>query len=314
MRLDVESLEDRISKIKHEVQRNILSQKTYIRYKDLIEDINIRLKRENEEFDELKSFVDQTRDTLAYEIKDEKDSKAYEYIIKIQKELGEVHRSHRNLLQKSIELKTSTLQSAQESLYYIGIESFNFKKEIVSRIFASPLPLEVSRVLISPLLHLQKQQTWSPLTVFASQRIVNKEEEEKTRSFLKVKDENQIKEEIKIQQKTFKYISEIILRAKGARQEITIEELVNHIKENDYGNILEDTIFYHFFIILHQKSPLSINMDNIEKELHFQKVFELLESKYITLKLTETLGIVYVNDRFNIKNMIISLEEKTNAI
>ncbi|HZJ76803.1 MAG TPA: replicative DNA helicase, partial [Oscillospiraceae bacterium] len=198
MRIDVENLEERMIKIKYEIQRNILSEKTYERYKNLVEDINIRLKRENEEFDELKDFTDQTRETLAYDIKDEKDVKAYEYIVKIQKELGKVHRLHRNLLQKSIELKNTTLQSAREALYYIGIDSFNFKQEIVSGLFATPLPLQSSKTLIKPFLYPERSITWSPITVFDRQRITGRDEEDKADEFLTMKDEDILKEELEI--------------------------------------------------------------------------------------------------------------------
>jgi len=50
MSLDVKNLQDRIVRIKHEVNRNIVSNETYERYKNIIEDINNRLQRENEEY------------------------------------------------------------------------------------------------------------------------------------------------------------------------------------------------------------------------------------------------------------------------
>src|SRR5699024_10003505 len=71
MRLSVENLRDRMVKIKHDINRNIVSEEIQKRYGELIEDINIRLTRENEEFDELESFVKDTRDNMAYEVKDE---------------------------------------------------------------------------------------------------------------------------------------------------------------------------------------------------------------------------------------------------
>lgn len=310
MRIDVETLEERMMKIKHEVQRNILSEKTYERYKELIEDINHRLIRENEEFDELITFVNQTRDTLSYEIKNEKDMKVYDYIIRIQKELGEVHRIHRNLLQKSIELKTTTLQAAQESLYYVGIESFNFKKEIVSRMFSSPLPFETSRILINPLLYLEKQRTWSPLTVFAPQRIINKGEEDKTIEFLNIKSEDLKQLELEIQQKNFATIIEIILEVMDKKTQTTLEEVVNYMKKSKYAFILDNLLFYHLFIMLHQKSPLELNREQYEKERLLKLVIERLQTHYTRLHAIETKGVVHINDRFSIRNMTIELEEK----
>ncbi|TCK93161.1 hypothetical protein EDC19_1348 [Natranaerovirga hydrolytica] len=314
MRIDVESLEERIIKIKHEVQRNILSEKTYERYRDLIEDINNRLKRENDEFDELVTFVNETRETLSYEIKDEKEQKAYGYIINIQKTLGEVHRFHRNLLQKSIELKTTTLQSAQESLYYVGIESFNFRKEIVSRMFSSPLPLETSRMLIKPLLSLEKQQTWSPLTVFAPQRIGSKEDEDKTTEFYDIKAEDIREQEMEIQQKNYATIITILLEALGTKNEITLEAFIHYIKQKEYTAILDQLTFYHFFITLHQKSPIKLNPTQYDNERSLKRVIEILEKQYVVLNVVEAKGVIHVNNRFTLGNMIIRLEEKAHAL
>lgn len=310
MRIDVENLEERIIKIKYEVQRNILSEKTYERYKNLIEDINIRLKREDEEFEELKDFIDQTRDALAYDIKDEKDVRAYEYIVKIQKELGQVHRLHRNLLQKSLELKNTTLEAAGESLYYVGIDSFNFKQELVSRLFASPLPLETSKTLIKPFLYLEKNIIWSPLTVFDRQRIYNKSEENKADEFLAMRDEEDLEKDLEIQQKGFGQIMDIILKVMNGKYQTTIEEIADFIKENDRDQILNNILFYHFFVILHQKSPLKLDNESYENEIILQKVIGGLYNKYRAISATELDGVVHCNDRFSIKNMIISLEVK----
>ena len=156
MSLDVKNLQDRIVRIKHEVNRNIVSNETYERYKNIIEDINNRLQRENEEFDELQVFVKETKEKIANDMSKNEDKKAYELIIQIDKELGEVHYNHRLLFKESIILKTSALESAQESLYYVGIDSFNFNQEITSRVFSSPIPLSETRTLIEPFMYLEK--------------------------------------------------------------------------------------------------------------------------------------------------------------
>lgn len=314
MRIDVETIEERMKKIKYEVQRNILSEKTYERYKTLLEDINLRLTRENEEFDELQSFVNETREKLSYEVKNEKDIKAYEYIIKIHKELGEVHREHRQLLEKSIELKTATLQSAQESLYYISIDSFNFKNEITSRLFSSPLPLVSSRQLLEPFLSLEKRKAWSPLTVFSPQRIENKDYKETTNDFLEMTCNEKIGRDLEVQQRNFKFIMEIILAALDSNFETNIQNVVDYMKNKNLDYILNDILFYHFFIILHQKSPIKISMEKDDKELLLQDVIELLYDKYSTLYVIESNGIVKGNDKYSIRNMLIKLEEKSNVL
>ncbi|KYD27883.1 hypothetical protein B4113_4100 [Geobacillus sp. B4113_201601] len=64
MRIDVETLEDRMTRLKHEIQRSIISEETFERYKQLLDDIYSRLAREDEEFKELREFVNDTRERL----------------------------------------------------------------------------------------------------------------------------------------------------------------------------------------------------------------------------------------------------------
>ena len=308
MRIEVEALENRITQIKYEVQRNILSEVTYKRYQELIEDISLRLNRENEEFDELIAFVNQTRETLAYDIQTEKEMKAYNYIIAIQKELGAVHQNHRKLLQKSIELKTSTLQSAQEALYYMGVESFNFKKEIVSRLFASPLPVETAGMLLKPFLYLEKRESWSPMTLFAPQRLFKREKEPQSNQFLEKKSEEEM-EANKIQiQNDFGKIAHLLKLVLEDKEEITLEQMIQWMKGSPYEKWLENSIFYHFFVILHQKSPLKINGKNIDTDGVLKLVFEQLRPNYKRLIVIELKEQLHINQRYTMSNLKIKLE------
>ncbi len=315
MGLDVKNLQDRMMRIKHEVNRNIVSTETYERYKGIIEDINMRLQRENEEFDELQSFVKETREKVGNEITNDKDRKAYELIIEIDKDLEQVHYEHRLLLKESIILKTSALQAAQESLYYVGIDSFNFDQEITSRLFSSPLPLNSSRTLIEPFMYLEKYEIWSPLTVFSKQRIENKDKQTKTQDFLAFAEEEEMKLDIKIQRENFKKIAEILLEAMGDNvNEITLNEVVKYMKENGYAHILDYRIFYDFWIILHQKSPIVIDTQQKTEEFLFGEAFNLLINKGNTIYIEETQGILKVTDRFTIRNMKFRLEDKYASV
>lgn len=309
MSLDVKNLNDRIVKIKHEVNRNIISNETYERYKSIIEDINMRLQRENEEFDELQAFVKETRNNIGNELTNAKDKKAYELIIEIDKELGQVHYEHRMLLKESIILKTSALQAAEEALYYVGIDSFNFDQEIVARLFSSPLPLNSARALIEPFLYLERNKSWSPLTVFSKQRIEDKDKKEKTQDFLSVSSKENMKLELKIQRQNFKVVADIILKALGEGKELTLEEAVHYIKENGYEGILKHRSFYDFWIILHQKSPVIIEENEKNEELLFGEAFKLMIKKGRMIKVEETEGILEVTERFTIRNMKLRLED-----
>ena len=308
MRLSVESLKDRIFKIKHDINRNIVSEETYKRYKELVEDINIRLVRENEEFDELESFVKDTKNAMEYEIKDEKDKKAYELIIKIDTELDKVHSEHRKLLTESISLKVTALEAAQESLYFMGLESFNFKQEITNRLISTPLPIEASRQLIKPFIFLGMHTSWSPITVFNEQRVEGEKDEERAYEFIQPIDEEVLNEYKEITIHNFKKIMEIILEILGEKKEIELAQVIDYMRLN-YNSILDERIFYDFWIILHQISPVSIDKDETNHSGLFKEATKLLIGKCKSFKVVETKNILEVNNRFKIKNMIFKLEE-----
>lgn len=309
MSLDVKNLQDRMFRIKHEIQRNIVSNETFERYKGIIEDINMRLYREDEEFDELQSFVRETKEKIGNDMTNEKDRKTYELILQIDRELDHVHYEHRVLLKESIILKTSALEAAQESLYYVGIDSFNFDQEITSRVFSSPLPLSSTRMLIEPFLYLQKQQTWSPLTVFSQQRLESRDKLEKSNEFLKATGEEDRKVDLMLLRGNFKRIMEVILVAMKGKKEITIEAVALDIRARELDEFLLHRNFYDFWVILHQKSPIVIDDSEKSKEDLFGEVLTLLENKGKVLKVEETGGILKITDRYTIRNMELRLED-----
>lgn len=307
MRLNVSNLYERIYKIKHEIQRNIISDETYERYKNTVQDINLRLNIESEEFKELMEFVRDTREKMSYEFKSEKDKKTYELIIQIDKELGEVHYEHSKLLKESIALKTTALQSAQESLYYAGIESFNFNQEIASRFTASPLPIETSRRIINPFLSLEVKEIWSPLSVFSPQRINSNDKNIDKEDYFLNLDEEHIQKELLHLKDDFKRLMELILKVIGDKNEITLEEVIDYIRSDEVNYILNNKIFYSFCMMLHQKSPITI--EEIEEENILSKGLEILKGKYKILEIVESNTYIKVNNKFTISNMIIKLEE-----
>lgn len=316
MNLDVKNLYDRIFRIKHEVNRNIVSSETFERYKNIIGDINDRLTHENEEFEELRAFVKETKEKIANEMNKDEDKKAFELIIKIDKELDEVHYEHRKLLRESILLKTSALQAAQESLYYIGINSFNFNQEIVSRIFSSPLPLNSTRRLVEPFLYLGREKTWSPISVFSKQRIENTERTEKSDEFLNVLSKEKLKEEIELQSNKYKRVTELIILALNHKKvnNITIEELVEFIRGNDEEDIINERPFYDFWITLHQKSPITIKIEDNDEEELMGKSYDIFSAKGYKLYVEELDNVLKVTKRFSIKNMFLKLEGKDDSV
>ena len=313
MRMDVRNLQEKIYRIKHEIQRNIISDETYKRYEAIVDDIHFRLNRENEEFEELRSFIGETKNRLEYEIHKDKMEKAYGLILRIDRELGEVHYEHRNLLLESIEMKTTALNAAQESLYYVGIDSFNFKEQITSKLLSTPLPLEASRNLVAPFLYLERREFWSPLAVFAKQGIIKRDTEESGRTFINPLEEWEIQEDIEIQQKNYEYIMEIILKLIENKNHISLEELVNHIMEDGDESILNHRSFYDFWLLLHYNSPIKIEMEE-NQNLMLEKVIKLLEKNYTKLEVVEIEGKVQPNPRYTIRNMKLSLEVNNSDI
>jgi hypothetical protein len=187
MRIDVENLEERMGKLKHEIQRSIVSEETFERYKQLLEDIYGRLEREDEEFKELRHFVKETRERLFSKDVHQKEKKTYELILKIIRELEYVHYEHSKLLDQTIVLRNTTLVTAQESLYYTGIQSFNFDQDIVSTIISTPLPIDTMKGILHPFLKIEENDLWSPITVLAEQNISEEREEREDDGFIETR-------------------------------------------------------------------------------------------------------------------------------
>lgn len=166
MRMDVETIHERMDKIEQEIKRNVVSIETQNKFMKVIEDRNYRLNRENEEFNELHQFVAEAKQNYYYLSDENQEAHAYEMLLKVEKALHQVHHQHQQLLNISLQLKTQVLQSAEEALYYIGVSSFNFDNEITSKIVSTPYPLESLKGILAPFLPLGQFSTWSLLSVF----------------------------------------------------------------------------------------------------------------------------------------------------
>ncbi|MEN6328303.1 MAG: replicative DNA helicase [Syntrophomonas sp.] len=315
MQVAVETLKERMVRIRHEIQRNIVSDSTYQRYRETIEDIHLRLSREDREFEELQAFVRETRERLTYEQRTVKEQQAYQLIGQIDVELGEAHHQHGQLLQESIELKTTALEAAQESLYYAGIDSFNFQKEITERLMSTPLPLEAARLLVEPFLLLERREEWSPLTVFARQRVENSRENDKNEGFLEAVEEGERAREQEALRQNYRQIMELILEVIGERDSISLKEVIDYCHKTDKEYLLQHRLFYDFWILLHQRSPLICrehgedNRDNL-----LGGVRELLQDKAASLTVVEKEQVIAASKRYSIKDMELRLEGQGDVI
>ncbi|WP_335869462.1 replicative DNA helicase [Bacillus sp. 2205SS5-2] len=309
MRIDVESLNERIIKLRHEIQRSIVSEETFERYKQLLGDIHARLERENDEFSELRQFVKETKDRLYEKDYHQKETKTYGYILEITNQLEEVHYEHSRLLDQSIELKNHTLKAAQESLYYTGIDAFNFDQDINSRVIGTPLPLEAMKGLLHPFLAIHQEQSWSPLTVFGEQNIREDREDRVDYGFMEIGEqkENDYQERLR---RNYGYVMNISLQAlQNGHAEL--KGVIEYIRENGQEELLNQRFFYDFWMILHQRSPIiSGQMETVNEEQSTSLDDALAQLENSTLIIHERKELIHVSKRFSIQNMDLRIEEE----
>ncbi len=313
MRIDVETLQERITKLKHEIQRSIISEETFERYKELLDDIYTRLEREDEEFKELRDFVKETRARLYAENIHQKEQKTYGYVLKINRELEEVHYEHTQLLDQTLHLKNTTLITAQESLYYTGMQSFNFDQDIVSRIVSTPLPMEAMKGILHPFLKVEENEFWSPLTVLAEQNIVEGRDERVEYHFYEVDDDASGDPYKLWLTEKYKELMSYFLQAYEEGEANCLSDFMTYLENNDLASIYEHRYFYDFWIVLHQRSPITNETgDEEDNNTIFGEAFGLLGSR--TLKVIETSSIIQKVDRYSISEMIITLEEDEDGL
>lgn len=307
MRVDVETLEERMVKLKYEIQRSIVSEETFERYKQLLEDIYGRLAREDEEFTELRSFVKETRELLYSRDIHQKEKKTYGLILKINQELEAVHYEHSHLLNQTMTLKNTTLISAQESLYYTGVQAFNFNQDLVSRIVSTPLPLEAAQGILHPFLKVEENKQWSPLALLEEQNITEEREEKVEHGFLEA-DLDQAGDTYKkwLTQK-YKEIMALFLAAYQLNKGGTLSSFVAFLDETEQSFLYEQRYFYDFWLILHQRSPIIHgHMEEQESKILLGEAFSLLENR--TLTIHEGSGILKKTARYSIQEMNVKLE------
>ncbi|GAA0485291.1 hypothetical protein GCM10008986_08210 [Salinibacillus aidingensis] len=314
MHIDVENLQERMVKLKHEIQRSIVSEETFERYKQLLEDIYGRLTREDEEFKELRQFVKETRERLFSKDVHKKEEKTYQLVIQITSELESVHYEHSGLLEQTLTLKNTTLVTAQESLYYTGIQAFNFDQDLVSPIVSNPLPLESMEGILHPFLKVEEKQSWSPLILFAEQNITEERETDSQQGFVEVEDGDKDDPYRKRLMQQFKLIMHSYLDAVDNEAVDTLSRFMDYLEEIGQSTMFEKRYFYDFWMILHQRSPIVQGQieDEEEGKTLLGDALRLLGDR--TLTITEGEGIINRVQRYSIQEMKIRLEDEYDAI
>lgn len=307
MQIDVETIYERLVKLEHEVKRNIVSIETQNRFIQAIDDRNFRLNRENEEFQELKQFVNEMKANYYYQPTQNKEKEAFELLTQIEKELSLVHGQHRALLNQSLILKREVLQAAEESLYYVGIDTFNFDQDITSRIVSTPLPLESMKGILMPFLSLKKKKSWSLLSIFAPHSWSEEEQTTNKNIFAKVADEQQKEKYAKMVRAFYAEIMREMLQMLEGKTDWTLSQFIEKLKELKHP-FLDQRLFYSFFILCHQRSPLYAENDwDDEESLHLlDGALEELHGRKLIVK--ELPDVLSGSDRYEIQNMYLHME------
>lgn len=306
MAIDVETLEERILKLKHEIQRSIVSEETFERYKQLLDDIYGRLAREDEEFKELRQFVKETRERLYSRDVHKKEKKTYQLILQINQELESVHYDHSRLLDRSLELKNTTLLTAQESLYYTGIQAFNFDQDLVSKIVSTPLPLEAMEGVLQPFFKVEQNERWSPLSIFAEQNITEREERVEQRLEDVDETDNEAPRQKWLSRKYVEVMTAVLeaYEQEGVR---TLRTFMTYLDERKQSSWYEHRYFYDFWLVLHQRSPNQAgDLNEEDGQSLLGDALSLLGDR--TLLIEEGQGVIQQADRYSIQDMVMTIE------
>lgn len=308
MRVAVEGIDERMMALKQEIQRSIVSEKTFDRYKDLLDDSYQRMQREADEFKELRQFVKETKDRLYAKDIHRKEQKTYDLILTITSELEGVHYDHFRLLEQTIALKSTTLITAQESLYYTGIEAFNFDHEINSQIISIPLPMETMKGVLHPFLQIEEERTWSPLTLFAEQSVIDDQQSEKSSAMPEAKGDEEDDLRAKALKKQYRLLMEQLLELLKDKREFKLSDFFDYLTDTNQTNLYTQRSFYDFCLILHQRSPITRgDMENEEdgNSLLTEALYVLGDQKLI---IKEEKTVLNRYKRYSIQEMVIRLE------
>lgn len=333
MRMDVSTLSTRIQRIGHDIKCSIVSEETYGRFRDLVGDLNERMDRESEEFKELKYFVSETQERLKYTLQSEKDQIAYALVLEIGKRLAEVHHEHSLLFQEGIKLRTTALRAAEQSLYHVGLSSFNFNDQVTGRILSQPMPLMLLEKVCKPFLYLEHHISWSPLSVFSKQRIEKKDTDLLPNGFMKV-DTDCIQETYRdlmainyrtimslfihfiLQQQNESFEKDMVIK-------VQLSEFIDWMKKQDDWKIqlLNDRSFVDFWLLLRHRSPFSSEYAKgylgdrgdvaLEELEHASKVlapaFALFGEIFNYLEVKAVKGAIHASSKYSIQEMTIQL-------
>lgn len=300
MRMDVEQLHERMEKLSYEIKRNIINMETQKRFMEVLQDRNLRLQRENTEFEELHQFIMETKQT-SESTTNEEDIRAFQMLMRIDEALMSVHEQHRALLTHSLKLKQEALEAAEQSLYSIGIDSFNFDKEIVSEIVSTPLPLESMKGVLAPFLKIGHVKTWSLLSIFGAQSWSEDEQSAELARYEEIIEEKREQYAKQVRALYGAYMKQMLIFAEN-RESWTLAQWLEHIEQHETLSLHERHL-YDFLMLCHQRAPLQQHSQTTdEQSMHLlAEATQLLGDRQLIIE--ELPEILQATSRFKIQNM-----------
>lgn len=301
MRVAVETIESRLEQMRSEIKRNIVSNDIFERYQQTIEDTHYRLKSEHEEFNELHQFLKDAKERLYYQDTSKKERETYQLVLKINYELEAVHAYHTSLLEKCLQVKNDALDAAKESLYQIGMNTFNFDKDILARIVSTPLPVDAMIAMVAPFLSIEQNKQWSLLTILGRQQVYEERAIAEQTGYLSVDEEQEQLAEQRVIA-IYKGIITLLISYLQQHKSCTLQQFIEDLEQSV---LTETRYFYDLFLLLHQCSPIGQG-DIKNREGHLWSMMEQMIGHH-ELHVTELQEVIQVNNRFVIQNMQLQL-------
>jgi hypothetical protein len=136
-----------------------------------------------------------------------------------------------------------------------------------------------------------------------------------TEEFLQPLDEEAREQERKLLRRQYRLLMELIMEAMADREEISLQEVTEYCRTIQREDILQHRAFYHFWILLHQRSPLVVEEDDESRqETLLGEMMEILQDRARRLTVVEKQEVIDVTDRYSIRDMQLRLEVQDNAI
>ncbi|MCI1881959.1 MAG: hypothetical protein LKI94_07200 [Sporolactobacillus sp.] len=133
------------------------------------------------------------------------------------------------------------------------------------RIIAVPLPLQTMVGVLQPFLKIEEGRNWSPLAVFADQRIIE-EREPNDQRFVQVAESDAGRPYREALAGKYRQLMRLLLSAYDEQKIRTLSDFIDVLERQGHTDLFERRYFYQFWLILHQRSPICCDHDANDKK------------------------------------------------